>query len=121
VPFSNGTVFGALDNQGANTANRLTSAGSGCAATSVGTLCGNQNQTLTAPQIPTITAAGTSSLFVTTANPAVGVTAGSGAFGFNASGGGFSQSAPSTSSTNTGGQAHPIVQPTLLGLRAIKI
>ena len=54
VPDSRGTVFAALDNQGGNgNANRITSGGSGCAATSLGsTVCGAQSATLNIFQIP---------------------------------------------------------------------
>lgn len=134
VPFSNGTGFAALDNQGANTANKLTSAGSGCTATAVGTFCGSQNQSLTLGQLPVgIQAGGTNTINVTSnlANIIVGNLVG----GINSTGGailglaaGASQNTPTASgnnsiavtSTNTGGNAHPIVQPVLLGLRAIK-
>jgi microcystin-dependent protein len=54
VPDSRGTGFWALDNQGANgAANRVTTVGSGCNATTVG-LCGAQNVILTRPNLPNV-------------------------------------------------------------------
>lgn len=58
VPFANGTASIALDTQGANTANRVTSGGSGCALTSVGVFCGVQNTTLLTSNLPAYTPAG---------------------------------------------------------------
>jgi microcystin-dependent protein len=54
VPYSNGTAFVALDAQGAHTANRITSAGSGC-NTTLGTPCGSQNVNIIKSGLPNIT------------------------------------------------------------------
>ncbi len=52
APFSNGTVFAALDTQGVNgAAGRITSAGSGCDGTAIGT-CGSQNRTVSTTYLP---------------------------------------------------------------------
>lgn len=60
LPFSNGTAFVALDNQGVNgAANRITNAGSGCTATAVGTFCGAQNSTLNTNNLPPYSPSGT--------------------------------------------------------------
>lgn len=134
LPLSNGTAFAALDNQGVVTANRLTSAGSGCNATAVG-LCGSQNQTLTNLQVPplpytdpghvhTVTV-GTNGTPLSAFSGGGGVGYGAGA---NANGNLFG--APSGITLNGavtgitinpgGGAAHPIVMPVLIGRRAIK-
>jgi microcystin-dependent protein len=156
LPDSRGTMFAALDNQGSNgAANRITSAGSGCAATSP-TLCGAQNQTLTLAQLPggitasgsnAINSSGSNNISVTFAgyvpyipNNSVGsvptVATGadkapyatdgsswSGVNGSNATANNISVSSTTTinvTSNNTGGLAHPILNPISLGLRAIK-
>lgn len=119
LPDSRGTSLFALDDQGANgSANRLTSAGSGCTATSLTpTICGSQNQTLLASQIPTINFSGTTSNSVPTG--------GQGGVIVNQSGSGVAYTGVFSigvtgSSTNTGGQPHPIVPPASLIVRAIK-
>jgi len=56
LPDSRGSAFFALDTQGVNgAANRLTSAGSGCAATSVAFRCGAQNQQIAQSGLPNVT------------------------------------------------------------------
>lgn len=142
VPDSRGTMFAALDNQGVNgAANRITSAGSGCTATAIGQ-CGLQNQTLTLAQTPTgITSTnGAQAISVQTpggttvaANAnysSFGVVTNSGSTSFaalasSASGASFLSSFSGTNSisatsNNTGGATHPILNPVLLGRRAIK-
>lgn len=129
VPDSRGTMFAALDNQGANgAANRITAGGSGCTATAVG-LCGAQSATLTLGQLPTgisvtitpgggfpnipLSSLGTSSIQVTnsaTANVAPA----------NNSGSWSSATSLTGTSTNTSGAAHAILNPISLGRRAIK-
>jgi microcystin-dependent protein len=123
VPDSRGTLFAALDNQGANgAANRITSGGSSCAATSP-ILCGAQNQTLTIPQLPVVTPAGTVNSVVS------GGTQG-GISSTNTTTSGATTVPDGTTaivvtSTFTGtpfgsGSAHPVLNPILLGRRAIK-
>ena len=125
LPDSRGSVFAALDTQGANgAAGRITSAGSGCTATSVGTRCGAQSQTLSLQQIPAgITASGNSGsvtfLGGTSEATALPGSGGSGV-GVQASGSFLSAVSVTTTSNNTGGTAHPILNPVLLGLSAIK-
>jgi microcystin-dependent protein len=51
LPISNGRAFVALDNQGAATANVITSAGSGCDATVIG-LCGSQSRSISTTYLP---------------------------------------------------------------------
>lgn len=122
-----GRVPAGLDTMpGFSAANRLTSSTTGCgtAMTSVGAVCanGNQSQTLTALQIPTLTLGvsvsgsitGTTAVLneVTTtpgASIAASQLAGSPFAGLSVSGS-FSGSG-SGSTNNTGGQAHPIVPP----------
>jgi hypothetical protein len=136
VPYSNGTMFLAKDNQGANTANRVTSAGSGCVGTTLANLCGGQNQALTPSQIPGINSTGPGLSATLTGNATsinqLGLNVGAGSTGtyVPSSTGGSSSPLPVTvsgttasqgvSSVNTGGQAHPILNPLLIGLRAIK-
>lgn len=135
VPLSNGTAFVAMDNQGVTTANRITSAGSGCAATAVG-LCGAQNQTLTLAQLPTnIASNGSNSISVTSSVvvPTGSLTyvtvssPGSGAYGLNppqpTNANIASTNASQTiavTSNNTSGASHPLLMPILIGRRAIK-
>jgi microcystin-dependent protein len=128
LPFSNGRSFVALDNQGAATANVVTSAGSGCTATAVG-VCGSQNATLTLTQLPTgITSSGAvvnagglnlpavsgSILTVTVNSGSSTVVPASPNTWVNAS------LSASVTSNNTSGAAHPILNPISLGRRAIK-
>jgi hypothetical protein len=142
VPYANGTASVALDTQGANTANRITSAGSGCTFTATGILCGSQNQTLTATQIPSITAT-SGSITITVAAVTGGINipvnnssiaqifatgAGSTVPTLPASGGNWSfvsslqgANTVNTSSNNTGGTSHPILQPMMGVRKAIKL
>lgn len=60
LPDTRGRADFAPDNQGGGgAAGRLTSGGSGCAATAAGVSCGTQNYTLTGGQLPTFTPSGT--------------------------------------------------------------
>ena len=124
VPDSRGSLFAALDTQGANgAASRITNAGSGCTATAVGTRCGNQNQTLSLAQIPTgITSSGSSAASYLGGTSVAGGIPGSGGPGIavQSSGGFLVAVTVPTTSNNTGGAAHPILGPVLLGMRAIK-
>lgn len=143
VPFANGTLNAAIDNQGVNgAAARITNAGSGCTATAVGTLCGNQSQTLTANQLPTVissnpagigisTTSTSSSYFLagssaqTTCNASAGGSCGSSTTGttigtFISSNGSIGIGVAAVQSTNTGGLPHPILNPVILTYKAIK-
>jgi hypothetical protein len=56
LPDLRGRGLAGYDSQGSNgAANRLTSAGSGCAATGVGATCGGQNETLVQSNLPNVT------------------------------------------------------------------
>jgi microcystin-dependent protein len=124
VPYSNGTAFNAIDTQGAHTASRITSATCSTPGT-VGALCGGQTQTLTLAQLPTGITGTTGAIspsVVGWGGTYLGVNSGgSGAFAFNTGSGSTTQytSFPFTSN-NTSGTAHPILNTTLLGIRAIK-
>jgi hypothetical protein len=134
VPFSNGTVFAAIDTQGSNTANRLTAGGSGCTATTVATLCGSQNETLTLGQLPSGITSNNPSQAISVVSTVAGIpqnatiAAAFGTGGGNAYIPGVLSNVSSTgsnnisvTSNNTSNQPHPNVQPTMLGWRAIKI
>jgi hypothetical protein len=127
VPFSNGTVFAALDNQGANTANRITSAATGCAATAPGVECGNQVVTIGQSNLPNVTlsvsvTSNTGNILV--GNLVGGVTAGGGGGAEGITSG--SQNTPSstgaTSSINGGVTQTNVnkLPPLLTGRRGIK-
>jgi microcystin-dependent protein len=139
VPDSRGTMFAALDTQGANgAANRITSGGSNCNATVLGNLCGGQNATLTALQLPTISSVQNGIGFTAVTGGLKYV----GAPNWSTSGtcctGGVQNTGQSTNtltvgditvsgslnvaatSSNTGGQSHPILNPVLIGRRSIK-
>lgn len=139
LPRSNGEAFVALDNQGANgPANRITFAGSGCDATTIGD-CGLQAYTLHPTELPTITSPVT--VVASTGSPnfpnniststvvqpvvASGSTAYVPSWG-NSSGGVSDANAmvgtASSNNTNAGstGVAHPLLNPLSLGRRAIK-
>jgi len=127
LPDSRGSGFAALDSQGVNgAANRITSAGSGCAATAVGTRCGTQNYTQARSDMVNTsvsvsstsaasnfgsgsllggfqTASGTSEAFASGAT--TGAVASNGSFNLN---GGVTQT------------AMPHINPVLLGLSVIK-
>lgn len=135
VPDSRGTTFTALDNQGVNgAAGRVTSAGSGCPGTSV-MLCGSQSATLTALQLPVITPTFTGTThdwqISVDSLPAIptlllnsGAPAGAGAaanpLGVNGTNPFVRVTPAGTISSFGGGQSHPVLNPTLLGRRAIK-
>jgi microcystin-dependent protein len=135
LPFSNGTAFVAFDAQGANgAANRMTTAS--CATPNSPSLCGSETETLTLAQSPAgITSFGSANVASTstgtfaTGNLATTQpgTTGSSVVTFIANG--AEQVIPVSSngtasigstSNNTGGQAHPILNPVLPGIRAIK-
>lgn len=136
LPLSNGTVFGALDNQGSATANRITSAGSGCNATVVG-FCGLQNATLSIANINAFTPTVSSTSFTagTASIPVANLTSVGGATDTNRislknnanTDAGLLTAGTSVSGTvgvvmNSlgSGTPHPVLNPILLGRRAIK-
>jgi microcystin-dependent protein len=142
VPDSRGTSFMALDGQGVNgLAGRLTSASCATPNTVNGAVCGAQTQTLSSGQIPTITSNTSATTTLTGTSAGTGATTvsvivpgsgsgigGGGSFGLTSTAavsvtGTASVSGTVTglaTSSNTGGQSHPILPPVVLGLRAIK-
>jgi microcystin-dependent protein len=114
LPDSRGAVFAALDNQGSQgAASRLTSAGSGCAATGLTpTICGGQNVTLAANQIPSLTLNAIPNVLTYTGSV---FDQGSGA-----SIPSYNTGSITPSYTNSSQQTVRTLQPTSLGLRAIK-
>jgi microcystin-dependent protein len=134
VPDSRGTMFAALDNQGANgSAGRITSAGSGCTATAVG-ICGKENATLNINQIPPFTPSGSitfpatnlgiAGLNVNTYNVSA-ASPGTALFGSGGGGAGITAQFPQMSASLAGnqiggGQSHSTLNPISLGRRAIK-
>jgi microcystin-dependent protein len=131
LPDSRGTGFLAADGQGANgAAGRITTA-SCSAPNTVGTLCGTETKTLSISQLPTVTPAGTvtngaitingAGNYAYTATGGSGI-GGGGAFGVSGVNG---LTASQASSTFTGtpfgsGAAHAVLNPVLIGIRAIK-
>lgn len=131
LPDARGSLFAALDTQGVNgAANRITSAGSGCAATAIGTRCGGQNQTLSLSQLPGgITSSAYNTITVNSTTSTVlygwyGLNAGvNGTFNAPQNSGTITSTGSnliSVTSNNTGGGSHPILPPLVLGLSAIK-
>lgn len=135
LPLSNGTMFAANDNQGIAVANRITNAGSGCALTASGTFCGGQNQTLTLLQTPTGIQSSNAAfgINVTGGAPFAAITGGNTGFAtagsptfptFNSAtptaSGTVGAAVVTSTSTNTAGLPHPVLNPILSGIRAIK-
>lgn len=145
VPDSRGTMFAALDNQGVNgSAGRITSA-SGCTGTAVG-LCGAQTHALSATELPNISQTFTGSFSGTAGGVSVSSTLGGvpnsvsvtqtsatiAATGINLYTPGNASTLVSTGSFTPAGTiagaisafggnvAHTILNPILLGRRAIK-
>jgi microcystin-dependent protein len=144
VPDSRGTAFMALDGQGANgLAGRITTAS--CSTPNAVGLCGSETKTLTVAQVPVVASAGGTlgvsvsvsggvtgtaatnavsatisgnSTVLLSPNGAAQPTAVSGSF--SGTGSGTTTSGPVVSCTNCGGAAHPVLNPVLLGRRAIK-
>jgi microcystin-dependent protein len=118
VPDSRGTVFAALDNQGANgSANRITTGGSGCNGTTNGLFCGTQSYTMLTANLPPYTPIGSSSITSfdhTTANSVCQVGAGVAVTDAN--------TLTRSSFQPQGGTSTPfaILNPLVLGRRAIK-
>lgn len=144
VPYSSGTIFAAADAQGGvHTANRITNGGSGCVGTTIGALCGGQSQTLTQAQLPAVGLSVSTSDSVTVGGSITGITSALNEVAVNAgssvtvasqnagtsfaglsvsgtfSGSGTGSGSGSTSAMGSG-SAHPILNPVLIGLRAIK-
>lgn len=123
LPNSKGRSLVALDNQGAGgAANVVTSAGSGCDATAIGN-CGSQSATLTALQLPSISVSTTSAdHFLRSGGVVITVGAGAGGSvdGVQPGTGTLPFVTATGTSSNTGGQAHPILNPISLVRRAIK-
>lgn len=133
LPDLRGRGLAGLDDMGNSTAGRLTSTYFGSAATTLGIANGSESRTLTLAQLPTgITASGSNSISVSapsgnsypvTANTvSSGLANGTGgSFPVPTSIGSFSSATGmsgsntiTVTSTNTGGTAHAIVQPTML-------
>lgn len=118
VPYSNGSVFAANDNQGANTASRITSAGSSCAATASGVFCGGQSTTLITANLPPYTPAGA----LNWGGLAYLQAGAGGTVQGTVAGAAYIVPAPSFVGSPQGGisQAFPRLMPLLTGVRAIK-
>lgn len=132
LPYANGSASVAYDTQGSVTANKLTNAGSSCAATSVGVNCGLQNRTIGQGNLPNYNLAvtdpghthgtGGSAVFYVNGSPGVG--------NFNAQSGGtvgvFNLAATGSATTgisvNTGGSgiALATVPPVFTVIKAVK-
>jgi len=131
LPDSRGTMFAALDNQGSNgAANRITSGGSGCNGTTIG-LCGSQLHTLLTTEVPNLNVTGLASnfrisggssinLLLPDQGAAVRTLAFTGGTVFGLGSGGNLAGDVAGATTNGGGGAHSILNPVLLGRRAIK-
>lgn len=122
VPDSRGTMFAALDNQGANgAANRITSGGSGCNGTTNGLFCGSQLHSLVVAEIPNISSNSTTgSVQLNSLSLSFVTPGGSSTLGFN--NGCCSTVTLTSNSLSTGGTSpsHAILNPVVLGRRAIK-
>jgi microcystin-dependent protein len=135
LPDLRGRVTAKNDAMGGTGANRLTSGGSGINGAAYGATGGGETQTLTAAQIPSITSSannsitvylsGNNTFYVPYVTPTPGTYAGDtqSVSSQNApvSGGGWNYgnsysgtNSISVTSNNTGGAAHPIVQPTII-------
>jgi microcystin-dependent protein len=122
VPDSRGSLFAALDTQGANgAANRITSAGSGCSATSVGTRCGTQSYTQARSDLPntniSVSLSNTGAADGSSSGP---IGAGTGATIGMCCATPISLSGSFNLNGNVSQTAMPHIPPALLGLRAIK-
>lgn len=126
LPFSNGTGFVAFDNQGVNgPANRVTTAS--CANPNSPIECGSQLATLTPSLVPTLSLSvnsGATNFVFFTGNSFDGVNSGgAGAAGFNAGSGTPSIGTTvfgTTSGTGGSSVSHPVQNPMLPGIRAIR-
>lgn len=131
LPFANGRAAVAYDQQGAVTAGVLTSAGSGCSATTVAVPCGSQNRALSSTaQLPQFTPSGSVSSTMTSLSLAglnLSTTAGATTVLVSNGGLGTVQFSSAISSAFTGsaiGSASPspftTVQPTYTVMKAVK-
>ncbi|SHN86764.1 phage tail protein [Bradyrhizobium erythrophlei] len=122
VPDSRGSLFAALDNQGANgAANRLTSAGSGCSATSVAFRCGSEKYVMVRSDLPNTSV----SVAITQTGAANGSSSGAVGVGTGATIGmccatPISATGAFNLNNNVTQTAQPNVPPVLGGIRAIK-
>jgi microcystin-dependent protein len=138
VPDLRGRVLAGKDDMGGSAANRITNAGSSIVGTTLGAAGGAETETLTLAQLPTgITSANTAAIglsVTSTGNVDLGGspvsdpgTGGSGGHITGASVGSVGSSgtlaigAVPVTSNNTSGNAHPIMQPTLIGNFILRI
>jgi hypothetical protein len=138
LPDWRGRALAALDDMGNTAAGRLTSTYFGTSAIVLGAAGGAESQTLTAAQLPSITSANGAQIINTNFAGNIPVTAGSvsGAAAFNSgtaiapiASNSIWSSVPqvntsnsiSVTSSNTGGTAHPIAQPTMLATVYLKL
>jgi hypothetical protein len=132
LPFTNGSVAAAYDSQGAAVANKLTNAGSSCAATGVAVNCGAQNRTLAQANLGaswafplTATAAGQTTTFLQDAVSTGGaqvVPCFSGSGCGPSTGPSTAASSSVSGNASSNGSAAPVitVQPTYTVITAIK-
>ena len=115
LPDSRGTGFIALDGQGANgLAGRITTAS--CATPNAVGLCGSETKTLTLAQLPTGISSSSSGNVVT----ASALELENGTFNTFATLQGGTIGSVTSTSTNTSGAAHSVLNPSSFGRRAIK-
>lgn len=138
LPDWRGRTLAGLDDMGNSAAGRLTATYFGAGATTLGGVgSSSESTTLVAAQIPTITASGSNTISVTSSIKYIGNTAGnsgsavgggtqltasdpgSGAVLNNVSSSGSNSIA--VTSTNTSGQPHRTVQPTMLATIYVKL
>lgn len=125
LPNSKGSVFAAIDNQGAGgNANRITNAGSGCTGTTIGQFCGGQNVTIAQAGLPAVslTVSVTSTVSDILRNPgglAAAVSSGGG-IGTSPCINGCAVTSTGVTSNLGSGAPTPVLNPVVLGLRAIK-
>lgn len=133
LPDLRGRIPAGKDDMGGSTASRLTNSGSGIVGTKLGATGGGETQTLTLAQLPTgITSANASQTINVTSSVGGILSGGSfqqftggtvnsvqnGSIGTVTSTG---NNSISVTSNNTGGNAHPIVQPTIVCNYIIRI
>jgi microcystin-dependent protein len=141
VPDLRGRVLAGKDDMGGSAAGRITNGGSGITGTTLGAVGGGENETLTLAQLPGgITSAGSGTANVTgnfggaipitnsnVANWGIGSGSANGPGGSGTwSSGGSSLNSSGTASVNvtsnnTGGGAHPNMQPTIIGNKILRV
>jgi microcystin-dependent protein len=127
VPDLRGRVVAGRDDMGGSAASRLTNSGSSIIGTTLGAAGGGETQILTLAQLPTgitsanasqaISVTGNDATFHKGGNPDFYVGGGSGAVFQNMTSGApvsTGNNSISVTSNNTSGNAHPIVQPTIV-------